>query len=323
MAADSKAPAAGPATAPRRVHLPLEIAALVFVGFLWGVQFAFNKVQLETIPPFTGVALRLLVAAVFLWAIVLWRRDTIPWDKVGWRDFALQAILTAAGPGVMVMWSQQYIDSALAAILNSTTPIFATLITLLVTRHEAVGIRKLLGIAVGLGGVVAVVGVDALKGIDKGLVGQVVVLLSAVGYGIAAIFGRRFGVMSAVAAAACVCTCSSAMMLAVALAVEAPWTLAPSWRSLTAGVVSGILCNGVAVILYYRLIVTLGSISASSLGYLKAAFGVVIGCFLLGEPFTVAIMIGLAAVAIGVAGITDQSGSKAKPRSGAGAEARA
>ena len=303
--------------------LAFEICALVFVGFLWGVQFGFNKVQLETIPPFTGVALRLLIASAFLWAIVLWRRDTIPWERVGWRDFALQAVLTAAGPGVMVMWSQQYIDSALAAILNSTTPIFATLITLLVTRHETVGWRKIAGLAVGLGGVVAVIGVDALGGIDKGLLGQIVVLLSAVGYGIAAIFGRRFGAMSAVAAAACVSTCSSAMMLAIALLVEAPWTLAPSARSLAAAVASGLLCNGVAVILYYRLIMTLGSISTSSLGYLKAAFGVVIGCFVLGEPLTATIVIGLVAVAAGVAGITDQSG-KARPadtgRKGRGVE---
>jgi drug/metabolite transporter (DMT)-like permease len=324
MGSDGERTAApsGATPASRRPGLALDIAALVFVGFFWGVQFAFNKVQLETIPPFSGVALRLLVAAVFLWAIVAWRRDPIPWEKVGWRDFALQAILTAAGPGVMVMWSQQYIDSALAAILNSTTPIFATLITLMVTRHEAVGWRKVAGIAVGLGGVIAVVGIDALKGIDKGLVGQVVVLLSAVGYGIAAIFGRRFGVMSPVAAAACVCTCSTAMMLAVALVWEAPWQLAPSWRSLAAGVVSGILCNGVAVILYYRLIMRLGSISASSLGYLKAAFGVVIGCLVLGEPFTATILLGLAAVAIGVAGITDQSGVR-KPAAPEAASKRA
>lgn len=294
----------------KRPILGLEIAALLFVGLLWGVQFAFNKAQLETIPPFTGVALRLLVASAFLWAIVWLRGDRVPTDGRSWRDFTIQAILTAAGPGVMVMWSQQHIDSALAAILNSTTPIFAALITLLYTRHEAVGLRKIAGIAVGLGGVVAVVGFDALRGLDKGLVGQVVVLLSALGYGIAAIFGRRFGGLSPVAAAASVNGVSAVMMVAVAVATEAPWTLAPSLRSVVAGALSGILCNGVAVILYYRLLVTLGSISASSLGYLKAAFGVLIGCLALGEPFTISIGLGLAAVAVGVAGITDQSGGK-------------
>ena len=236
--------------------------------------------------------------------MVLLRGDGVPRGARRWRDFALQGVLTGAGPGVMVMWAQQYIDSALAAILNSTTPIFATLITLLVTRHEPVGWRKLAGLVVGLGGVVAVVGVDALKGLDRGLVGQIVVLLSALGYGVAAIFGRRFTGLSAVSAAAGVSTCSAAMLTAAAFAIESPLSLEPSSWSLLAVLASAVLCNGVAVILYYRLIGTLGSISASSLGYLKAVFGVIVGCLVLGEPLTLAIVGGLAAVAIGVAGIT-------------------
>ena len=240
-----------------------------------------------------------------------------------WRDFSIQAILTAAGPGLMVVWSQQYIDSALAAILNSTTPIFAALITIFVTRHESVGTRKLVGIAVGLGGVIAVVGVDALKGLDRGLVGQIVVLISALGYGIAAIFGRRFAVLSPVAAAAGTTTSAALFMTMCAFAIESPLTLEPSARSLAAAVATAILCNSVAVILYYRLIRTLGPMSASSLGYLKAAFGVVIGCMVLGEPFTMAIGIGLVAVAVGVAAIADQSQSPRKMPAPVKAEAPA
>ena len=292
--------------------LTLELAALLFVGFLWGAQFGFNKILLETIPPFTGVALRLIIAAAFLWAVVAIRRDPIPRGPRMWRDFSIQAILTAAGPGLMVVWSQQYIDSALAAILNSTTPIFAALITIFVTRHETVGVRKLIGIAVGLGGVITVIGVDALHGLDRGLIGQIVVLISALGYGIAAIFGRRFSTMSPVAAAAGTTTCAAIFMTICAFTIKSPLTLEPSARSLAAAVATAILCNSIAVVLYYRLIRTLGPMSASSLGYLKAAFGVLIGCTVLGEPLTMSIVVGLAAVAVGVLAIADQSGSSRK-----------
>ena len=292
--------------------LTLELAALLFVGFLWGAQFGFNKILLETIPPFTGVALRLVIAAAFLWAVVAIRRDPIPRGPRMWRDFSIQAILTAAGPGLMIVWSQQYIDSALAAILNSTTPIFAALITIFVTRHETVGVRKLIGIAVGLGGVITVIGVDALHGLDRGLIGQIVVLISALGYGIAAIFGRRFSTMSPVAAAAGTTTCAAIFMTICAFTIESPLTLEPSARSLAAAVATAILCNSIAVVLYYRLIRTLGPMSASSLGYLKAAFGVLIGCTVLGEPLTMSIVVGLAAVAVGVLAIADQSGSSRK-----------
>ena len=290
----------------RQPVIALEIAALLLVGFLWGAQFGLNKIQLETIPPFTGVALRLSVAALFLWAIVLARREPIPREPGRWRDLAIQGLLTSGGPGVMVMWGQQFIDSALAAILNSTTPIFATLITLAVTRHERIGARKVLGLAVGLGGVILVVGIDALQGIDKGLIGQLIVMGSAFGYGCAAVFGRRFGAISPVTAAAGATTFSALFLTAVSFTFENPLAIAPSPRSLIALVSSAILCGGIAAILYFRLIATLGSIGASSLGYLKAAFGVLVGCFVLGEPLTTSILVGLGAVIFGVAAINGQ-----------------
>ena len=300
-------------TAKSQPVMALEIAALLFVGFLWGAQFGLNKIQLESMPPFTGVAMRLTVAAVFLWLIVAARQDAVPKQLGRWRDFAIQGLLTSGGPGVMVMWGQQYIDSALAAILNSTTPIFATLITLAFLRHERIGAQKVLGLLVGLGGVVLVVGIDALKGVDKGLIGQIVVILSAFGYGCAAVFGRRFGSGSPVTAAAGVTTCSALILWGVAFGIEQPLAVVPTTRSLLAMVASAILCGGIAVILYYRLIATLGSIGASSLGYLKAAFGVLVGCFVLGEPLTTAILSGLAAVIVGVAAINEQLGWRRRP----------
>lgn len=286
--------------------MALEIAALLFVGFLWGAQFGFNKLQLESIPPFTGIAWRLTIGAVFLWIIVWARGIPVPGTGKAWRDFAIQGMMTSGGPGVMVMWSQQYIASALAAILNSTTPICAALLTLLVTRHERVGFQKAIGLVVGLGGVILVVGIDALKGIDKGLVGQIVVILSALGYGAAAIFGRRFAKVSPVVTAAAANTCSGIVLWTVAMFAETPFSTIPTWRSFWALVVSALLCNGVAVIIYYRLISTLGSIGASSIGYLKAAFGVLLGCAVLGEPLTAAIVAGFIAVMIGVAAINEQ-----------------
>ena len=286
--------------------IALEIAALLFVGFLWGAQFGFNKIQLESIPPFTGIAWRLTIAAVFLWVIAHARGLEVPREARRWREFAIQGMMTSGGPGLMVMWGQQYIASALAAILNSTTPIFATIVTRLVSRHEPISTQKILGLAVGLGGVVVVVGIDALKGVNEGLVGQLAVVLSALGYGAAAVYGRRFASVSPVVTAAAANSCSAVVIWLLALLLEQPLSTVPTQRSYLALVVSAVLCNGVAVIIYYRLIATLGSIGASSLGYLKAAFGVLVGCFMLAEPLTAAIIAGFGAVMFGVTAINEQ-----------------
>jgi len=292
-------------TTERTTRLPVELFLLAVVGFLWGAQFGFTKIQLESMPPVTAVATRLAIAAAFMWAVVIAQGARVPTGLRTWRDFTIQGMLTSAGPGVLIAWGQQYVDSALAAILNSTSPILVMLITLLYTRQESIGPRRFLGLALGLAGVITVIGFSALDGLDRGFAGQVVIMTATLGYASATLFGRRFTQISPVATAAATVTCSALMMTVFAFIVEQPLTVDPSSRSLAATIVGGIFCNGLGSVIYFRLIRTLGSLGTSTVSFLKAAFGVVIGCFLLGEPFTASIAIGLAAVLIGVAAVNE------------------
>jgi drug/metabolite transporter (DMT)-like permease len=302
-------------TTERAQRLPLELFLLALVAFVWGAQFGFTKIQLETLPPVTAVALRLIIAAVFLWAVVWAQGVRVPFNLPTWRDFTIQGVLTSAGPGLLIAWGQQYVDSALAAILTSMSPIVVTIITLLYTRQESIGPRRFLGLAIGLGGVITIIGFEALKGLDRGFAGQIVIMTATLGYASATLFGRRFTGISPIATATATVTCSAIMMTILAFAVERPLAIDPSSRSLAATVIAGIFCNGVGSIIYFRLIRTLGSLGTSTVSFLKAAFGVVIGCFLLGEPFTASIGIGLAAVLIGVAAVNDPAATKASARS--------
>lgn len=301
-------------TNPRAVANMGELALLALVGFLWGAQFGLTKIQLETLPPVTGVAIRLALGAAFLWLVVWAQGGGIPRGLTRWRDFTIQGVLTSAGPGVMIAWGQQFVDSALAAILNSSSPILVMLITLAYTRHETISARRYLGLAVGLGGVVTIIGVEAIRGVGQGIIGQIVIMLATFGYASATIFGRRFLQMSPVVAAAATTTCSAVLMTVFAFVAEEPLAIAPSWRSFLAATASGVLCTGLGVIIYFRLIGTLGSLGTSTVSFLKAAFGVLIGCLVLGEPFTTSIAIGLVAVVIGVAAVNDGSASKGPAR---------
>lgn len=294
--------------------MPVELLLLATVGFLWGAQFGFTKIQLETLPPVTGVAIRLAIAAVFMWAIVIAQGATVPTGFRTWRDFAIQGVLTSAGPGLLITWGQQYVDSALAAILNSTSPIVVTIITFLYTRQESIGPKRILGLAIGLLGVITVIGFGALEGLGNNFVGQIVIMSATFGYATATLFGRRFTRLSPFAAAASTITCSAVLMTLLAFAVEQPLTIDPSARSMIATAASGILCNGLGVTIYFRLIRTLGSLGTSTASFLKAAFGVMIGCFLLGESFTASIAIGLAAVLIGVIAVNEAGAGKGAAR---------
>jgi len=301
-------------TTDRAIRLPVELLLLGVVGFLWGAQFGFTKIQLETMPPVTAVAVRLGIASVFLWAIVLAQGARVPGGLRMWRDFTIQGALSSAGPGLLIAWGQQHVDSALAAVLNSTSPIIVTIITLLYTRQESIGPKRILGLAIGLCGVIIVIGFSALDGLGRGFIGQIVIMISTFGYATATLFGRRFTNISPIATAAATITCSTVLMTMLAFAVERPLAIDPSARSMIATALSGILCNAFGVMIYFRLIRTLGSLGTSTVSFLKAAFGVTIGCFLLGEPFTASLAIGLTAVLIGVAAVNEPGASRGQTR---------
>ncbi len=135
-----------------------EFALLILLGILWGVPFALTKISLTTIPPLTLVAARVSIAAVTLWMIIALSGYKIP-NSRGWigRLFA-QGIITCALPYTFIAYGQQSVDSALAAILNSTAPLFVCLISVIWTRQEPVTRERLVGVTVGLSGVVLIAG---------------------------------------------------------------------------------------------------------------------------------------------------------------------
>jgi drug/metabolite transporter (DMT)-like permease len=284
----------------------LEFTFLLLLGVLWGIPYALTKISLETIPPITLTAARVSIAATALWIVVaVTRRDfRLRLDRVG-RLF-VQSCVTCVVPYTFIALGQQTVDSALAAILNSTTPLFVYLISVTCTHHEAMTVKRLSGALVGLTGVVLIAGASALSGLGRESAGQVAIMIATLSSAIAVIHGRRFADMPPEAAAAATLTCAAVVLVPFCLAIEQPWHMVPSLRSVAALVVNAVGATAFGFVLYFRLIRTIGSMGTASTGYLKPAVSVLIGCTLLGEPFTWILGIGLFAVLFGVAAINDK-----------------
>ena len=109
----------------------------------------------------------------------------------------VQAFFNSIGAWTVLAWGQQYVGAGLASVLNSTSPIFVFLFTALISRHEALGGRKLAGAMIGLAGVVPIVGVDVLSGLGAAVAGQLACLAGAMLYAGAAIYGKRFAEVGA------------------------------------------------------------------------------------------------------------------------------
>lgn len=213
----------------------------------------------------------------------------------------IQSFFNSFGAWMLVAWGQQYVESGLAAVLNSTSPIFVFLLTWLVTKHETVNARKIVGAFTGLAGVILIIGIDALQNLGQQVIAQLALLLSAMFYGYAAIIGKRFAALPSTVTAAGVMISATCVLVPASLVVDQPWTLSPSLTSLAAVIVLGIFGTAVALLLYFRLINTLGSMNAASQSYLRMGIGVILGMVIFGEQLSFVVALGVVISILGVA----------------------
>ena len=284
--------------------LAAELALLLVLAALWGASYSFIKVGVETIPPVTLIAARTLVAGAILVAFIRWRGLALPKDAATWRRFLFQACLNSVVPFTLIAWAQQTTDAALAVILNSTTPIFAFLMTALVTRHEPVTGRKLFGVGAGIAGICLIVGVQALGGLGRELWSQLAVVAASMCYAGAAIFGKSFKGLDPAMPAAGSLLCGAAILVPLSLAVDRPWTLEPSPESVFALLGLSVFSTALAFVIYFRLVQTLGSVGTTAQAYLRVPIGVAIGAVFLGESLSPAAWAGLLCVVAGVVAMT-------------------
>jgi drug/metabolite transporter (DMT)-like permease len=280
-----------------------EMALLVVLAFLLGIPYALTKIALETIPPLTLVAARVTLAAAVLWGVVFVLGRSVPTQPRFIGRAFVQGCLCCLVAYTLITWGQQAVDSALAAVLNSTSPLFVCLITLTWTRHEPISLARILGVTIGLAGVVFIAGAEALRGLGRETAGQLAIVLATVSIAVGALYGRRFADVAPEVTAAAMLTWAALVLVPLCFLVEAPLSAVPSAASMTALAANAVFGTALAFTLYFRLIRTIGSMGVASVGYLKPAIGVLIGCALMGEPLTWTLALGLAAVIAGVAAI--------------------
>ena len=229
------------------------------LGLLWGSSFLFIKVGVETLPPFTLVTLRLLFAATFLTIVVALTREPLPTSLATYRHLAVLGVLSIVVPFSLIAWGEQRIDSGLAAILNSTVPLFAIVISGLVLHDEPVTANRVGGLLVGFAGVATVMSRSLGSG-GSSTEGEWAVVIAAGSYALGAVYARRYlrGVRPVV-------TALGQIVLAVlvtgpiAFIAEQPLAVGLRPDALFAVFWLGVLGLGVAYLIYYRLIAHWGA----------------------------------------------------------------
>jgi drug/metabolite transporter (DMT)-like permease len=277
---------------------------LIFValGFMWGSSYLFIKLAVDSFGVFTLVALRLLIGAAFLWAVLRVTRTPVPRDRRAYMHLVVMSIINIAIPFGLITWAEQSVDSALAAILNSTVPLMVIVIAPLFLPDEPIRLNGVLGLAIGFIGVVLIVS-PGLADAAGTVPGQLALLGSSLSYAVGNVYARR-NVRGLPPLIPAVFQVTFALLIVgtLALVLERPWeTARPDAEAWFSVVWLGILGSGMAYLAYFRLLSRWGATRTSLVAYLLPVFGIVLGYLVLQEPINLTLIAGTAFVIAGVA----------------------
>jgi drug/metabolite transporter (DMT)-like permease len=269
---------------------------LFVLGAIWGSSYLFIKVGVRDLSPAALIEIRLLFAIPLLvvfavrrygWA-ALWRAR---------RQGLVLGVMNAAVPFTLIAWGETHVDSGVAAVANSSVPIFVAVLAVWFVPSERSTGWRLVGVALGLVGVAVLAGVHPAGG-WLGAAGTGAIVLASISYAAANLYaGRRMSVGGPVLAAT---SMVSAFVVLLPLALATLPDAMPSWKSLGSAVMLGVAGTAIAQILSYRMIRLYGSSRSVLVAYMLPAFALLYGLFL-SEPLTWQKLVGLATILGGVA----------------------
>jgi drug/metabolite transporter (DMT)-like permease len=258
---------------------------LVLLAALWGPSFLFIKVAVAEIPPLTLVAGRVGIAAALLLAMLRLQGGSLPKSRRLWMHFAVVGLFSNALPFALFSWGELYIDSALAAILNGTTPLFTMVLAHFFIADDRLSPVKVAGALLGFGGLALLIAPSLMGGVQATTLGLLAVTAAAASYGIAIVYTRQNlrGLPPLVGPVAQL-TMASIYIVPLALIIEQPYRLPmPSWAAAGSLLTLAVFGTAVAFIVYYRLMERTSATYVSMVTYVVPVFGLALGIIVLAE----------------------------------------
>lgn len=282
-----------------------EWTLLLVLSLLWGGSFFFVGVAVQDLPPLTIVALRVSLAAVGLWCVVLILGLRPPRQWQVWLAFLSMGTINNVIPFSLIVWGQTQIASGLASILNATTPLFTVVVATCLLTDERATPLKVLGVVIGFLGVVVMIGLPASSEPTPWLP-QLAILGAAMSYAFGGVYGRRFKVLGVhpILTAAGQVTASGLIMMPIALSLEGTQALgaasAQSW-----GAIFGLalFSTSLAYIIYFKLLESAGATNLLLVTLLVPGSAILLGILFLNESITVTQLAGLGLIALGLSAI--------------------
>jgi drug/metabolite transporter (DMT)-like permease len=280
------------------------------LGVAWGSSYLFIKFAVDDFGTFTLVALRLVVGAILLWAVVLAARESVPRDRRTYGHLIVMACINITIPFFLITWAEQSVHSSIAAILTAPVPLFAIVLSAFFLHDEPLRLNGLAGLLVGFVGVVIVTS-QGLTGEGSSVTGEIALLGAAFSYAVGAVYSRRYvrGLRPMIPAVFQV-TFAAIITGTLALLTEHPWTATPDAQAIVSILWLGLIGSGIAYLIVFRLFAHWGATRTTLVAYVIPPVGIVLGYLALQEPVDARLILGTALIIAGVAFVNGRWGRR-------------
>lgn len=263
---------------------PKDWAAFILLGLVWGTSFLWIKIAVKEIGPLLLVSLRLLIGILGLLIYVAWTKPKIPFDRQTWFQLTILGLINNAIPYLLISWGEIYIDSAVAAILNSTAPLFTMILAHYLLTDDPMTGKRVIALLIGFAGIVVLMERDLHGALDRGVLGQLAVLTAAVFYAISSIYARRITSDQPAAVRAIVPLIGADILIWMLTPIAEQRIVLPvlplTWLAI---IWLGLMGVSLAYILYFYLLHSVGPTRTVLVTYVFPLVGVILGVLFLGE----------------------------------------
>ena len=276
-----------------------DFTLLILLSIIWGSAFFNIKIATYSYDPFTLALVRVTFASIPLFLLCKFKKIKILAFSKDWFSYALIGLCNIAIPFVLIAIGTAKINSYLAAILMSTTPLSGSILAHFFTKDEKLSYMKSLGVLVGFSGIILLF-FDRVVINSENYLFVLITILGSTFYCIGGLLTLKLKNKVNENVTTSTTLWSVIFLLPLSIIFEAPWNANPSLESTLSLLYLGVVATGLAWLIRFRILTVNGLVFQTQVAYLIPIFGIIFGFFLMDEVITWKVIVSLVVILVGI-----------------------
>ncbi len=272
---------------------------LTILALIWASAFFNIKIATYSFGPVTIAFLRVFFGAIPVLLLCFYKNIKIEAFSNDWHWFAMIGFINLVAPFFLIAYGVKSVQSNLAAILMSTTPLSSTVLGHLYLKNEKFNFVKTIGILIGFSGIVFLFS-DNLLIDENNFFSALLILLGSTCYVIGGVLTLKISKKKNENVTGSILIWATIILIPLVAFIEQPWYIKPRLDSTISVIYLGLVSTGIAWLLRFKILVKNGLIFQSQVSYLIPIFGTILSYIFLKEIITVKVFISLVAVVVGI-----------------------